>query len=117
MAATPLSRTHSIRVVSVNLRGAAGQLDLEGVGIREVADFHGAGAVSKSLDEGVAVHSGLPQNAGEGADGQVQPVQGNHGDHGNCTAIGICRGSTKHQVAPFLAHHETRELRQRSPQR
>ena len=83
MAATPLSRTHSICVVSVNLRGAAGQLDLEGVGIREIADFHGAGAVSKSLDEGVAVHSGLPQNAGESAYGQVLPVERNNADHGS----------------------------------
>jgi hypothetical protein len=51
------------QVVAHCLRAAAhpiGQLDVEGVGIREVADFHGAGAASKSLDEGVAVQSGLP---------------------------------------------------------
>ena len=46
------------------------------------------GAASKGLDEGVAVQTGLPQNAGEGVDGQIPPVQGNHADHGRCTAIG-----------------------------
>lgn len=31
--------------------------------------------LSEGMDEGVAVDPGLPQNAGEGADGQVTPVQ------------------------------------------
>jgi hypothetical protein len=38
----------------------------------------------------------LPQNAGEGANGQVAPMQGNHTDHGCCTAIGSGCGSAKH---------------------
>jgi hypothetical protein len=61
MATTPVSSTWSIRVVSVHLRVAACQLDVEGV----------------------AVHSGLPQNAGESAYCQVLPVERNNADHGS----------------------------------
>ena len=59
---------------------------------------------SKGLDERVTVQSGLAQNAGEGADGQVPPVQGNHTDHCSCTAIGLGRCSAKDQVTTFLTH-------------
>ena len=43
------------------------------------------GTLPEGMDEGVAVDSGLPQNAGEGADGSG------------------CR-SAKHQVAALLTH-------------
>lgn len=50
--------------------------------------------MSKSLDEGVAVHSGLPQNAGESAYGQVPPVErmGLPRFCGQCRFLGLSPG-------------------------